>query len=115
MVTEEQIVEWKAKHGEIWLVEVAEDSIDFESSMVSTTLEDGQATAKGYLRKPNTKEQSFAYAKMQDSSVACGEFLLKQCWLGGDERLKDHPSFRLAAAGQAVALAEFRVARIKKL
>lgn len=114
-ITQEQIAEWKAKHGEVWLIEVAEEPIDFESSMVVTTIEAGQPTAKGYLRKPSTKEQSFAYAKMQDSAVACGEFLLKQCWLAGDERLKDHPSFKLAAASQAAALAELRVAKIKKL
>ena len=114
-VTQEQIAQWKEKYGEIYLIEVAEEPLDFEAEIISIKIEDEQPTVKGYLRKPNTKEQSFAYAKMQDSPVAGGEVLLRQCWLGGDERLKEHPSFRTAAALKVMSLAEIRVGRLKKL
>lgn len=114
-ITQEQIEEWKAKHGEIYCIEVAEEPIDFESDIISTKIEDDQAVAKGYLKKPDTKTQSFAYAKMQDSPVAGGEAILKQCWLGGDERLLNSPSYKTAAALKAMSLAEIRIGRIKKL
>lgn len=114
-ITQEKIAEWQKQYGEVYLIEVAEESVDFESEMISTKIEDDQATVKGYLKKPDTKIQSFAYAKMQDSPVSGGEAILKQCWLGGDDRLLNNPSFRTAAALKAMSLAEIRIARIKKL
>lgn len=93
IVTEEQIAEWKKKYGTVHVIKV--------------TVKEGDI-AVGYLRKPNRNHKATAlsmYAK--DKILECGEFLRNNCWLGGDERLKDHEDIADTAAIQANGIVKF--------
>lgn len=113
-ISKEQIEEWKAKYGEVYCVEVSEDTVDLDGETI-IDLDGGAEVAKCYLRKPDTKISSLAYARMEGSPVDAGKVILKNCWLGGDKRIQDVPSFNTAAAIRAFGLADIRVARLKKL
>jgi hypothetical protein len=80
MPTEEQIKQWKEKHGEL----------------IELNLNDGKI--KIYLQRPETLKAYFATmsraisATERDNSVEAGEIILRACYLGGDlgERLQDY-------------------------
>ena len=95
MVTKEQIKEWKAKYGDVFMVEV-----------------EGK---KGYLRKPDRKTLSFAFSKGQSDPLAMSEVILTNCWLAGDEELRTDDGYFLAINTQIDRLVEIKTAEIKKL
>ncbi|RIV21373.1 hypothetical protein DYU11_18375 [Fibrisoma montanum] len=97
--TENQLAEWKKKHGDIFAVE-------FEDN-------EGQ-TLKGYFRKPNRTEMNFISTfhnqpfKMQHTFVSA-------CWLGGDKVIMDDDRYMLGAAQALNELMEVKRGELKKL
>lgn len=85
-VPKEKIQEWKRKHKVYEIsVEVSENDI-----------------AIGYLREPKRDEKALALSMYnQHQILETGEFLIQQCWLAGDERLKTDADIYEAAAIQA--------------
>lgn len=94
-VTKEQIEAWKAKHGNVFLLEV-EDK-------------------KAYIRSPKRKELSASTTIGANDGLKANEFLLKVCWLAGDEELKTIDSYFLGAVSQLEQIIEIKQASIKKL
>ena len=94
-ISKEQIAKWKAKYGDVFMVEV-----------------EGK---KGYLRKPDRKVLSYAFSKGQHDPLAMSEVILTSCWLEGDEELRTDDSYFLAINTQIDQLVEIKTAEIKKL
>jgi hypothetical protein len=72
--TPEQIAAWKEQYGDIKAIEV-------------TVAEGDVATA--YLKSADRNVVAYGLTKtMSNKIVEAGEFVLKNCFVGGDERLK---------------------------
>ncbi len=95
-VTAQQIAEWKEKHGDDFKIE----------------FEDGKEV---YLRKPKRKELGYAMSKVQTNPLGFAEVILQNCWLGGDEEVRDNDSYFLGASSQIDELMEVQQASLKKL
>lgn len=71
----EQVARWKQQHREVLEVRVQ-------------VAEGDEAIA--YLKPADRNVIAFALTKvMSKQLLEAGEFLLRNCWLGGDERMKD--------------------------
>jgi len=72
--TPEQIAAWKEQHGTL--------------TAISVTVAEGDV-AVAYLKEADRNVMAFGLTKMaNDRIVEAGEFVLKNCFIGGDERLK---------------------------
>ena len=93
IVSKEQLKAWKSKHGKVFKIEVEVSADDI---------------AVGYLKQPNRDHKAVAltlYA--QNKILETGEFLLQNCWLGGDDRLQDGDEVADSAAVQANSIVNF--------
>lgn len=95
-ITEKQIEEWKAAHGEIFKLE-------------------GEGGKEAFLKKPNRKILKAAMAKMQTDPLSFVERILTDCWLGGDEEMKTDDSYFFGCAEQLEGLMEHKRVELKKL
>ncbi|AYO58188.1 hypothetical protein CO230_08675 [Chryseobacterium sp. 6424] len=95
-ITDKQIEDWKAAHGEIFKLE----------------FEDGK---EGFLKKPSRKILKAAMAKMQTDPLSFVERILTDCWLGGDELVRTEDAYFFGAAEQLEGLMENKKAELKKL
>ena len=91
----ENIEKWKKEHGDVFLIEV-EDK-------------------KCYLKKPDRKTLSLAMTKAQTNPLAFAEIIMKNCWLAGDECMREDDTYFFAASSKLDALVEVKTAEIKKL
>ncbi len=112
-VTPEQIAEWKEKHGVIHMIEVAEEFVSLDPHIMVAELDD-LPTAVGYIRQPDNKVINFAMQKLP-MMLEAGKVIIKNCWLGGDDRLRKEDSFLNAAALQVIELIQTRQGRLKKV
>lgn len=74
-LTPEQKAELKAKHGALHLYKIEE--------------------YVALLRKPTRNDLSYASAGAKGEAFKLTELLLNQCWLGGDEILRDNLDYYL--------------------
>lgn len=86
---------WKAKHGEVFMVEV-----------------DGRVA---YLKKPDRKTISAATVVGGNDPVKFSEILLTNCWIDGDEQIKDDNELFFGVAAQLGQLMQAKEASLKKL
>ena len=91
--TEDQIAEWKKKHGIIYQIDVEDKSC--------------------ILRKPNRKDLS--YVSVQTDPMKLNESLMKQLWVAGDPEIQDDDNYFLAAVQKMEDVIKTAQARIKKL
>ena len=102
--TPEQINAWKQEHGDIKAIHV--------------TMADGDV-AVAYLKPADRNVVAYGLTKsMSNKIVEAGEFVLKNCFIGGDERLKlTGPTAdtkpQLAAAIAAASLLEMLDVEVK--
>ena len=94
-ITQEQIDKWKQQYGAVFEI----------------TVED----KKAYLKPPDRKILSCATVEAGKDPFAFNDIILKNCWIGGDEEIRDVESYSLAAGSQLDKIIEFREASIKKL
>ena len=104
----------KAEHGDLFTVTVAESSVKYDPFMVPKDEDEPLDGLVGYLRKPTDKELGFAMSKLP-SILDAGKVIVKNCWVGGDERIKTETALLGAAAMQVIELLEVRQAQLKKL
>ena len=93
--TAEQIQEWKAKHGDIFSVKV-----------------DGHVC---YLHKPSRRTISYASVAAKTDPLKFNETLLRECWLGGSEAIRNDDDKFLAAGGILERIVEIKTAELEKL
>lgn len=94
--TEDQIADWKKKHGSIFQI-IVEDQHSC------------------YLCAPNRKQLSYAAVAGKTDPLKFNETILRECWLGGDEEIKTDDSLFLAASSQLTQLIEVKKAAVVKL
>lgn len=94
--TQEQIQEWKDKHGGVYALPVEEKT--------------------AYLREPNMNDYKRAFSAMQkNGDIAFGEELLSALWLGGDEAIKTDDDYFLTAKKQLIDLFNYPDAITNKI
>ena len=111
-VTQAQVDEWKRLYGEVHEIEVAEEKTKFDPYLLEKESL-GDSVLKAYLKKPDQKTVSFAMSKAP-AILEMGKVVLKNCWLGGDERILSEGNYFDSAAIVAVELVEMHRARLKK-
>lgn len=94
-ITQEQINEWKKKHGEIFKLEV-----------------DGRVAI---LKTPDRKTLSYATSIAQKDPLKFNEILLTNCWVSGDEKIKTDDALFLSASSKLADLIEIKEASLEKL
>lgn len=94
-ITKEQIQEWKQKYGEIFKLKI----------------EDKEC----YLRKPSRKTLSYASVAGQSNPLGFNEVIMRDCWLGGDEEIRDDDTLFLSASSKIAELIEIKDAELEKL
>lgn len=92
--TDEQVSDWKKKHGDIFKVEV-----------------DGSVC---YLKKPDRKTMSYV-ATLGSNPVRANEALLENCWLGGDESVKTNDEKFFGVSAKLAEIVQIKDAEITKL
>ncbi|MDX5437298.1 MAG: hypothetical protein LPK03_08895 [Pontibacter sp.] len=103
MVDQTQIDAWKKQHGEITEVSVKVSDED---------------TAKCYLKPADDNRTIMARGLSLSAKgmlLECGEFILDNCWLGGDERFKEEGRVRISGAMQAAQAVEMLEGSQKKI
>ena len=99
--TAAQIKQWKARHKEIFEIEVP--------------LDDKGNKATAYFKKPDLTLIGAA-SKFSDSDpIKTGNILFEGCWVGGDETIKENDEARLSAMQTLGQLFKVRQATLKKL
>ncbi len=94
-ITTEKIEAWKKQHGEIYSVTV-DDKI-------------------GFLKKPDRKALGAAAVIGHNNSIKYNEGLLNNCWLGGDEELRENDAYFLGVSNQLAQIIEIKEVELKKL
>ncbi|MBS1745755.1 MAG: hypothetical protein JST21_06270 [Bacteroidetes bacterium] len=94
-ITQQQIDDWKKKHGEIFQIEV-----------------DGHVA---FLKTPDRKTLSYAGSVGTKDPIKFNEILLNNCWLGGDEEIKTDDSLFLGAGQVISEIIKVKEATIKKI
>lgn len=94
-VTKEVIEQWKKEHGDVFMVTV-DDKV-------------------GYIKKPDRKTLGAAMAFGKTNPLKFNETILNNCWLGGDEEIKDDDGCFMAVGAQLDKIIELKEAEIKKL
>lgn len=92
---EAKIATWKAKHGEVFMVEV-----------------DGKIA---YLKKPDRKTISAATMVGKNDPIKFTEILLANCWIEGDEEIKTDNELFFGVAAHLDKLMQAKEATLKKL
>ncbi len=93
--TPEQIQEWKDKHGEIFSIKV-----------------DGHVC---YLHKPSRRTISYASVAAKTDPLKFNETLMRECWLGGNDAIRNDDDKFLAAGGVLDRVVEIKTAELEKL
>lgn len=99
-ITQGQLDGWKKSGFTVHQIDVIVDEND---------------TATCYITKPRRDHVAVAmslYAK--DKILECGEFILNNAWLGGDDRCKTNEDIAMSAAVQASSTIKFLESSIKK-
>ncbi|MDR1120039.1 MAG: hypothetical protein LBM08_03900 [Dysgonamonadaceae bacterium] len=91
----EQIDAWKAKHGEVFRIQV-----------------EGKAC---YLKKPGRKTLGYASLAGKENPLKFNEILLNDCWLDGDEVIKTDDTLFLSVSSKLSELIEVKEAELEKL
>jgi len=99
-VSEAQIKRWKAKYGEVYAISVKD--------------ENGEDLT-GYFRKPDLNVIAAASKFAEADPVKSGIVMFENCWLGGDEAIKDDDEAKLGVIKSLGQLFKIKEAEVKKL
>lgn len=94
-VSQKQIEAWKAEHESVFKVAV-----------------EGKTA---YLRSPNRKEMSYASKVGKTDPMKFNEYLMKTCWLAGDEEIQTKDSLFMSVAGKLVEIIDIKESTLEKL
>jgi hypothetical protein len=112
-VTPEILEGWKAAHGKIFVLEVAEEAMSLDPHLLTLEL-DEQPKLTGYIQFPDNKVLSYAMQRLPNMLEA-GKVIVKNCWLGGDQRLVKEDTYLNSAALQVIELIQIRQGRLKEV
>lgn len=95
-VTKEQIEAWRKQHGEVY----------------EMNFEDGKSC---YLSRPSRKIVGLILAKSAANPLAGAEVVLANCWLGGDDVIKEDAGYMVGIAAKIDQIVGVKTAEIKNL
>lgn len=93
--TQEQIQEWKAKHGIVFEISVEDKAC--------------------YLHKPSRKTMGYAAMAAKDNPLKFNEVILNECWIAGDEVLRTDDELFMSISEHIGKIIELKQAELKKL
>lgn len=94
-VTEEQIQEWKQKHGKVYKIRV-DDKVC-------------------YLKRPSRKTLSYASVAGKDDPIKFNEVVLRDCWLCGDEEIKTDDVLFMSISPKLADIIEIKETELEEL
>lgn len=100
--TDEQIAAWKEKHGDIYALKTEPG-------------EDDQARHICYVKVPSRKVLGAAAESSRNNPIKYSEVVLRQCWLGGSEAIRERDDLFLAVSGKMADLIQIGEAELEKL
>jgi len=81
-----------------------------------TVQDDNGTTLTGYLKKPTRNIVARAMSLLaQNKVLEAGEFVLENCFAGGDEQLLQDEDLKVAAAMQSIQAVQVLDGELKKL
>ncbi|MEZ5195118.1 MAG: hypothetical protein R2764_01565 [Bacteroidales bacterium] len=98
---EAAIEELKKKHGEVFELVIPMD-------------DDGHEFAVGYVRKPKRELLGRTSRLMDINPISANEIILKDIWLGGDDRIISNDDLFLSASMEITDLVTVRLGSLKK-
>lgn len=101
-ITQETIENWKKQYGSVYAIEVPLD-------------DSGSKKVTGYFRKPDLKTIGAAARYSETDPVKAGLIVFENCWLGGDEELRNNDECIMSAIQSLSTLFVVRVSTIKNL
>ncbi len=101
-VTVTQINQWKKKWGDVFAVEVPLD-------------DEGKKIATGYFKKPTLDTIKASSKYIESDPIKASEIVFLNCWLGGDEAIKENDEAKMSAMQKVSSLFKVRQAKLKKL
>lgn len=120
-VTDEIVENYKKLGIVCYLLRVSmrekDDTLDEESNDEIQKIEHSEDVFYAVLKKPGRREVGLAMTAGKDP-IAMGESIIKNCWLDGDEEIRDlnnQDTIGLSAAIQAMKLMETGQGSLKKL
>lgn len=90
---------WKARYGKVYKIEFFDED---EKPVV------------GYFRKPDRKVLSYI-STLHNQPFKMQEQIVLQCWLGGDELIKQDETYMLGAAQQLQELIAIKQGELKEV
>lgn len=101
-VDDKQLANWKKEHETAGPVKVIELKVSENE------------TSFGYLKPPSRLVIAKAMSMFAEKQlIECGTFILNNCWLGGDERMKTNDKMNVAASTYANGCIEFMEGDLK--
>ncbi len=94
-VSKEQIAAWKQEHKDVYRIDVEDKSC--------------------YLKRPSRQAIGYATVAGKDNPVKFNEVLLQECWLGGDEEIKQDDVLFMSVSAKLGELVEVKTAELVKL
>lgn len=96
-VTNDMIAMWKSKHRKV----------------VSITVEDDGELFTGFFRRPDMNTMSAVMAVAKTDELKASNVMFENCWLGGDELMREDFALKVAAMGKMQSLMEVKVQELK--
>jgi hypothetical protein len=90
-----QIEVWKAKYEKVWKLKVADK--------------------EAIVRSPERNELSYAAKVGANDPMKYNEYMLKTCWLAGDEEIQTIDSYFMGACGQLEKLIQIQESSLEEL
>lgn len=96
-VTEDMVRMWKAKHRKVVSISVDDDGEEFT----------------GFFRRPDMATMSAVVSVAKSDEMKAANTLFANCWLGGDELIKEDAALKMAMMGRLQTLLEVKVRELK--
>ena len=97
-----QVEQLKQEHGDVRTLTLTDD-------------ETGETVAVAYLKRPSRPTVARAVSLLSQSKVLeAGEFLLENCFVGGDQRILSDEWLKMSAAMKAVEIVKLLDGELKK-
>lgn len=93
--TEKQLADWKKKHDDVFCYEVDDHAC--------------------YLKRPDRRTISAAAAIGLEDPLKYAEIIIANCWLAGNDELRDEDKYFMGLQQQVSQLVEVKTGTLKKL
>lgn len=100
-ISDEEIRVYKESFGEV-------------HEIIIPANDEGTEAGVCYLRKPTRKIIEAVFSLIQTNPIQAAEVMMRNCWICGDERIKNDDDMFLSAVPLVTSLIKIRTGEIKK-